>query len=356
MKIQIDIGHPAHVHYFKNFIWLMQSKGHEFVITARNKEVTLELLNNYGFSYVERGKGAHNYFGKIFYSIKIVYIIYLVGIKFKPDILISFASPYMAIVSKLINKPHITFTDTEHTKFEQKFFIPFSKTILTPSCFTKDIGSKQLRFNGYMELCYLHQNHFNPNNEVLEELNLKENEKYIIVRFVSWNASHDIGQTGLSYDFKIKLIEELKDYGKIFISSERELPDELKQYQIKIKPESLHSVLNYATLYIGEGATTASECAAIGTPAIYVNSLNAGTLNEQQEYGLLFGFRNSIGVLEKAKEILQIPNYKEEIKTNHQKMINDKIDVTSFMVWFVENYPKSAIIMKENPEYQERFR
>tara|TARA_B100000315_G_C14584869_1_gene592441 strand:+ start:2797 stop:2976 length:180 start_codon:yes stop_codon:yes gene_type:complete len=56
----------------------------------------------------------------------------------------------------------------------------------------------------------------------------------------------------------------------------------------------MHDVLYYATLYIGEGATMASECAMLVTHAIYVNSLTAGTLEKQEEYGLIYGFRNSI--------------------------------------------------------------
>jgi hypothetical protein len=37
-------------------------------------------------------------------------------------------------------------------------------------------------------------------------------------------------------------------------------------------------------------------------------------------------------------------------------MLSDKIDVTAFMVWFVENYPESVKIMKENPdETQKQF-
>ena len=39
MKILIDINHPAHVHYFKNFIKIMEKKGHEFLIISRNKEI-----------------------------------------------------------------------------------------------------------------------------------------------------------------------------------------------------------------------------------------------------------------------------------------------------------------------------
>ena len=37
-------------------------------------------------------------------------------------------------------------------------------------------------------------------------------------------------------------------------------------------------------------------------------------------------------------------------------MLADKIDVTAFMVWFIENYPGSFRIMKEEPDYQYRFK
>ena len=45
MKILVDIGHPAHVHYFKNFIYEMSKRKHKFLVVARNKEVSIELLN-----------------------------------------------------------------------------------------------------------------------------------------------------------------------------------------------------------------------------------------------------------------------------------------------------------------------
>ena len=45
-------------------------------------------------------------------------------------------------------------------------------------------------------------------------------------------------------------------------------------------------------LFIGEGATMASECAVMGTPSIYINSLTAGTL-EDQENGLIFIYNST---------------------------------------------------------------
>ena len=49
-------------------------------------------------------------------------------------------------------------------------------------------------------------------------------------------------------------------------------------------------------------------------------------------------------------------NLKEEWQVRRQKMLVDKIDVSAFYVWFIENYPESARIMKENPDYQYRFK
>ena len=85
----------------------------------------------------------------------------------------------------------------------------------------------------------------------------------------------------------------------------------------------------------------ASESAMLGTPAIYVNSLTAGTIDEQQNSGLLFSYRNYNGVLSRIEELLSNPNLKQEFIQKRDRMLEDKIDVTAFMVWFVENYPES---------------
>ena len=356
MKILIDIGHPAHVHYFRNFIKIMENKGHEFLIISRNKEMEQYLLNKYKIPYIDRGIGSKNIIGKFLYMLKADYLIFRKALKFKPDLFLSFGSIYPAHASFLLKKPHIAFDDTEHSTEQYKLYSPFTEVVLTPACFTKDLGKEQIRFNGYMELCYLHPNYFKPDPSIFDLLEIKKDEKYVIMRFVSWNASHDIGQSGLNIERKHEIVKELSKYAKVFISSEGELPEDLQKYQIKTHPEKMHDALAFATLFVGEGATMASECACLGTPAIYVNSLTAGTLEEQERYRLLFGFRKSEGVIEKAIELLNTPNLKQELQQRRQKMLSDKIDVTAFMVWFVENYPESAKIMKENPEYQYNFR
>ncbi len=357
MKILIDIGHPGHVHYFRNFIKGMEERNHEFLVIARDKEVTFKLLEFYKIKFTSRGKGGKGFIGKLFYILVADFRIFKEAIKFRPALLLSFSSTYCGHVAFLINKPHIVFDDTEHATLEHFMYKPFAKVIITPSCFYKNLGQKQIFFNGYMELCYLHPNQFVPDPDVLDLLRVLRNEKYIIVRFVSWEASHDVGQQGLDFTTKLRIVNELSNYARVFISSESTLPEELEKFRVSVPPERLHDALSFSSLYLGEGGTTASEAAILGIPAIYINSLPLmGYLKEEQDAGLLFHLDKTEEILSKAIEILQKHDAKEFFIEKSQKLLKDKIDVTEFMIWFIENYPKSLKIMKENPDYQDSFK
>ena len=85
MKILIDIGHPAHVHYFRNFIEQMRIRGHEFRVISRDKEVTFDLLRKYNIPFTSRGKGGRGFFGKILYILKADLQLIREGLQFKPD-------------------------------------------------------------------------------------------------------------------------------------------------------------------------------------------------------------------------------------------------------------------------------
>ncbi len=356
MRIFIDIGHPAHVHYFKNFIKLMQEKGHEFFVSSRDKEVSLTLLDKYNIPYFNRGRGSSDIPGKVIYLIKADWILYNKAKEFNPNVFLSFASPYAAQASRLLGKPHISFTDTEKAKLGILSFAPFTECIVTPGSFQKDFGLKHIRFDGFMELSYLNPNYFIPDQNVLGELGIDANEPFSLLRFVSWGANHDIGQSGIPDKVKAELVFKISRRMKVFISAEGPLPAAIRKFKIKISPEKIHDLLAFASLYVGEGATMASECAMLGTPAIYVNTLTAGTIEKQENYGLLTHHGNFDKVLEKTFEILDMADREDEFQRRRNKMLFDQIDVTAFMVWFIENYPDSFRIMKENPDYQYTFR
>ncbi|MCF6242210.1 MAG: DUF354 domain-containing protein, partial [Bacteroidales bacterium] len=109
-------------------------------------------------------------------------------------------------------------------------------------------------------------------------------------------------------------------------------------YQIKIPPEKMHDALYFAQMFIGEGATMASECAVLGTPAVYINSMIAETITEQQNYGLLYHFTSTNGLIEKIKELLATTDLKQLWQKRRKRMLAEKIDVTAFLIDFVERF------------------
>ena len=352
MRIFIDIGHPAHVHYFRYIITKLKMDGHDIFITARNKDVTHQLLDNYNIPFTSRGSGSDSLIGKFFYLLKANLLLFRLAKDFNPDLFLSFASPYASHVSSMIRKPHIAFTDTEHAKLGIFSFLPFTDIVFTPEVYKSDYGVKHFRFHGYMEQCYLQKQYFEPNNDIIKKLHLKENDKYVIIRLVSWKASHDIGQKGFSLGYLRQLIELIEDQAKVFLSVEGEIPSDLENYKLSIDPTDIHSILYHAELFIGEGATMASECAVLGTPSIYVNSLSAGSLEDQAKENLIHMFHSTDGVIEKAQEILGDDKYKARQKNICDKALENKIDVNKLIEWFILNYPDSSRKLQENPDLQ----
>jgi uncharacterized protein len=354
VRILIDIGHPAHVHLFKNLAHEMEKDGHEFFFTVREGEHQATMLREYGLSYTVIGKKQIGTIRKILGIFAFSFRIYKIARRFNPDLFLSHGSMYAGYAAFLTGKIHIALEDTGN--MEQLFFSrPVSDVILSPKSLHVDLGRKQIRYNGFHELAYLHPKRFSPDKSILDDMNVSQGEPYIILRFVSWNATHDFGHNGLSYDQKLSVINEVSNFGKVFISSEKPLPPEFEKFALKIAPHRLHDALYYATMYIGEGATTASESAMLGTPAIYVNSISAGTLEQQELDGLLFCFHNFDGLIEKIHEMLLMPGLKDEFRKRRDLMLRMNIDVTSFLIWFIENYPKSIDRIEEESDFLNSF-
>ena len=348
MRILIDIGHPAHVHYFRNFIKIMESKGHEFLVIARDREYVFDLLNAYGIDFISRGKGGEGAISKLWYLKKTSIKQFFRAKRFKPDLFLDFGTIYSGPAGMMLRKPHVVFEDTENASLYRLLYKPFANEIITPECFEKNLGKKQVRFPGYMELCYLNKNYFTPDVTVLEEVGLKHGELFSVVRFVDWKAVHDIGYNGLSSDDKISLVNELKKHGKVFISSEIPLPEELNKFRLKIKAEQLHSLMHYSELVLGESATMASEAVVLGAPAIFIDNVGRGyTTDLNRKYGNMYLYttkhENVELIIEKAQQILTSADSKLNALKIRDQIQKDSIDVTAFMVEKVLSFEANSI-------------
>ena len=351
MRILIDIGHPAHVHFFKFLIRNLEKDGHVVRITARDKEVTHALLKAYGCTYFNRGELKKGMLNKAFGLLFVDYTLFKIAKDFQADLLLGVHNPYIAHAGKLLGIPSIIFTDTENVGIASSLTFPFADVIWTPSCFMEKINpEKQVKFNGFKELAYLHPHNFQPDYSVVERLGIKAGEKFIIVRFISWAASHDVSLHGIHRGKEPDFIKSLEKYGRVFITSERPLDDALEKYRVNVPPEDIHSLLYYADLYIGEGGTMAAEAAVLGTPSIHVEanahgiatgSLSGNFLEFRDRYGLLHFFADQNEAFSKAVELLENPRTKKDWQKKRDDLLRDKIDVTRWMTDFIEQYPGS---------------
>ena len=197
------------------------------------------------------------------------------------------------------------------------------------------------------DIAYLHSKYFTPNPNIFDLLKISSNDKFFILRFVSWQAAHDIGQKGSSIELKRKLIDLCSKHGKVFITSEAKIDAEFEEYSIAIPPEKMHDALYFATMYIGEGGSMATEAAILGTPSILVNSLSAGVFDElENRYRMLLTFSPSEEekIIKTAQNLLNNENLKPEWLAKKDKFINDKIDLTEYTLETILSYDKSSNI------------
>lgn len=339
MKLLIDILHPVHVHIFKNFIGTMKERGHEIIVTAREKDVTIALLKAYHIPYTlisRQQKGALS-LGTEFLTR--TWKLYHLVRKEKPDLLLGCMGPSISVVGKLTGVPTYVFYDNESALLVNSFVQRIATKYITSSSYEKKVPRNHITYSGYQNLAYLHPSYFQPDKKVLEKANLSPTEPFFIVRLVSFESSHDLGVTGLSD--QLGLCQRLERYGRVIITSEKPLPSEFDKYRLSLPPEDLHHLLAFATLCIGESATLAAEAALLGVPAIYVASSLRGYTNElERDYRVVYNFKNQKDAEKKIFSLLQQKNLRQEWAEKREQLLSEKIDVTEWMVRLAEGKAK----------------
>ena len=80
---------------------------------------------------------------------------------------------------------------------------------------------------------------------------------------------------------------------------------------------------------------------------------------QETKYGLVYNFSESPedqeSSIRKGTELLELPNLGSEAQDKRRKLLEDKIDVTAFMVWLIENHPESAEMLRKNPDNFKQF-
>jgi predicted glycosyltransferase len=336
MDILLDILHPAHAHFFRHAIGELEGRGHTVTVTARDKDLTLALLQQFGVGCEILSREAESRAGLAGELLKRNHQLRRVVRRVRPQVMASIGGVSTAPVGFWTRTRNLVFYDTENARLSNLLSYPFASEVITPDCYRAKVMGRHATYPGYHELAYLHPSRFKPDPAVLQNAGIDPAEPYSVVRFVSWRAMHDVSATGFSADEKIRLVERLAEHGRVLISSEDELPESLAELRLPVRAADVHHVLAFARLFIGESATMASESAVLGTPAVYVDPVGRGYTDEQEaRYGLCSNFRpwQAAEATERGVDILRTDEkHSLAFKESVARMLDDKIDVTRMIV------------------------
>lgn len=373
--IVIFLGHPAHFHLFKIVGDNLISKGFEIVFLIKRKDILEQLVRDAGYDYIVIRKQERKSSTKLG-LIRSMLVMDLHVIKqlwkLRPRLYIG---TYGCWTSPLYGCPTICCNEDDAAVVPRFAMLayPMASSILAPSiCNCARWDSKAIKYPSYQELAYLHPNHFTPSTSVVSGYGIDINQPYFIFRFASLKAHHDSGISGINTEIAQHLIDILAPHGTIYITSERPLEPQFEKYRIHINPLDMHHVMAFASLYIGDSQTMAAEAGVLGTPFVRFNDFvgRIGYLRELEDvYQLGYGIRASNTPILYKEDGSEQPHGKEALyetvekllalsaeerkklfAARREKMLEDKIDYSKFLVWFVENYPRSAKEAKGNTD------
>jgi len=329
--ILFDIGHPAHVHLFKNLIHYLKEKKHRVVTVSREKDVTNDLLKYYDIDAISLSRVGTYPLGMFGEMTKRDFKIFKLNRKYRFDIAFgtSYSIAHLSAVTRV--KSYVFEEDDDHiVPVFSLITYPFATGIVVPSCLQHSKWrQKRIVHNSYHELAYLHPDQFLPDKGIPKKYGL-EPQSYILVRSSALKAHHDLKQKGLMGE-GWEMIQGLIKDCHVITSKEGQLDH-------RIAPWDMHQILNFSKMIISDSQTMTMEAATLGVPSIRYSSFSGriSCLEElEKTFGLTFGFKpgEEKMMINKVKELLSHPDLTGEWQQKREQMLKDK---SNFFYWQIK--------------------
>lgn len=273
MRVLFDIVHPAQVHLYRHLHDLLRAQGHEVRVVARDKEVTLQLLDAFGMPHDWTGRsGAKSTAARAAELATRDVALIRAAARFRPDVVLS-RNPAGVHAGRVVGAWTVYDTvDGRAAGVHFRLGAPLAHVITSPTWLDEDYGPRHRRYRGPKELAYLHPDRFRPDPGVRAQLGAPDDRPLFVLRFVAHDAAHDSNTVGLDPAQRTALARRLQALGQVVISSEDALPAELEPMRFPLGPERMHDVLAAADLVVGDSGSMAAEAGVLGTPALRLSS------------------------------------------------------------------------------------
>jgi uncharacterized protein len=360
MNLVFEINHPAQAHLFKYVIKQLQASSNMITVLIKDSRIVKDILAYNSIDFIVLGKKGSSLFLKGITQLSHLNKIYHLHQQHRYDLGIG-VSVSLALLSKISGIQSIILDDDDKaaTPLFAALAHPFAGALMRPQALSHE-GSKKntVYYAGYHELSYLHPAVFTPDRLVLDEQGLSGTESFFLIRAVALRAHHDKGICGISKSNLQQIVSQLRPKGRVIITTETgdDLPDGAEK--VNINPARIHHLMAFSNMVISDGQTMCSEASCLGVPSVRINDF-VGRISylaeQEQKWQLTFGFKpdDFLAAQRKIEELLEMPA--TIFTSRRDAMIANSINLSSFLVWFIQNYPESWKIMKKDPGYQYRF-
>ncbi len=338
MRILIDIGHPAHVNFFKNVISTLRNNGHDIFITAIRRGKLSKIIKSEFNEIPVRFNGKHRGTKwSILFEANILRFIEQLKFVYskKIDIAVSCGSFTTGAIFKFVlRKPNIQFDDDP----ERKINVALEKMTSTELVFPPIVGinNKVKTMNALKEWAYLSPKYFTPSIQELDNYNLKP-QRYVFIREVSTGSLNYANQQS---NIIATFARDLPHNYKVLLSLEDK--STINQYPsdwilLKEPLNDIHSLIYFSKIVISSGDSMAREGAMLGVPSIYCGIREMAANRLMIDKGMLF-----------HKDVEEVPQFVEriissDIKIEEQDKFRERledewVDVTEFIVSQIKKY------------------
>ena len=332
-SVLVDICHPAHAHFFRHPMQLLRDRGVRVHIAAREKDVAVKLLDEFGLDYTLLGRAKKGAIGLLGELMRRDVALWRLARRVGANAITGLGGIFAAHAAVAARVPSVIFYDTEIARLQNLLTYPLATQVVVPRCYSSWTPARTtLRYAGYHELSYLHPQRFSADREIALAAGLDPARPTFLFRLVAWTANHDFGDSGLSPDMVRRVIARLSERGRVVLSSESELPTDLDEFRYRGRASDLHHLMAFCAGYFGESATMASECAVLGVPAVYAANSPRGYTDEQESrYDLVRNVRAlQPDLLDAACDWL-LTQDAETVRRKHADLLSDTIDVAAFV-------------------------
>lgn len=337
-RLLVDVGHPAHVHLFRNLVRRVEEEGGQAVVAARDKDVTLDLCRGYGLPFVSVSRpwrwGVLGMIGEL--CVRTARILALAR-RLRAHALVG-TSASVGLVGRLLGQPSFVFNedDSSVAPLFAAASYPLARFVVTPACLAHErLGRGHVTYQGYHELAYLHPTRFSPDPSKLDRLGLDPGRPHFVLRLVALRAHHDARERGIPLDVIRDLLRFLEARGRVLITSEGALLPEFERHRFPLAAADLHDVLATAALYVGDSQTMAAEAAVLGVPGVRCNSF-VGRISYLEElehrYGLTVGLPpdRAVELLPTVEAWLSDTGTRRQWAERRQRMLSECVDLTAW--------------------------